>query len=183
MSDQRLHRAVFLDRDDTLIRNVPYLGDPAQVQLLPTVAEALTRLRAAGFQLILVSNQSGVGRGLITPAQVAAVNQAMERHIGFPLDAAYLCYDAPDTPEGQARRKPNPYLLLQAARERHIDLPHSCMIGDKTVDMLCARRAGCRAILVRTGTEPEATAGAEELADYCADNLAQAADWILSQPS
>lgn len=182
MTEAPSARAVFLDRDDTLIRNIPYLGDPTRVELLPGAAEALARLRTAGFQLILVSNQSGVGRGLITPAQVAAVNAAMEHLLGLRLDAAYLSFAAPGTPEGDAERKPSPHLLLRAAQERGLDLSRSFMIGDKTVDMACARRAGCRAVLVRTGTEPAETAGADSLAHHCADTLTQAADWILAQP-
>jgi len=176
-------RAVFLDRDDTLIRNIPYLGDPARVTLLPTVPEALARLRAAGYQLIVISNQSGVGRGLITPAQVTAVNQAMERLIGFPMDAYYLSYAAPGTPEAETERKPSPHLLFRAREERSLDLSASCMIGDKTIDIECARNAGCRAALwVRTGTEPTESAGAQALADHSANTLLEAANWILQQP-
>lgn len=175
--------AIFLDRDDTLIRNIPYLGDPAQVTLLPEVPGALARLRAAGYQLIVISNQSGVGRGLITPAQVHAVNQAMERLIGFPMDAYYLSYAAPGSPEAVDERKPSPHLLFRARDERGIDLSRSYLIGDKTTDMQCARNAGCRAgIWVRTGTEPTEWIGAEALAAFAASTLREAADWILQQP-
>jgi D-glycero-D-manno-heptose 1,7-bisphosphate phosphatase len=176
-------RAVFLDRDDTLIRNIPYLGDPAMVELLPGVADGLGALRNAGFRLYLVSNQSGVGRGLITKAQVAAVNAEMERRIGLSLDGAYLCYADPADPYAADERKPSPTLLFRARDEHGLDLARSFIIGDKKIDIECGRNAGCQgSILVRTGTEPAAVEGAEALSDFTAPTFAQAADWILRQP-
>jgi D-glycero-D-manno-heptose 1,7-bisphosphate phosphatase len=174
-------RAVFLDRDDTLIRNIPYLGDPAQVEILPGVPEALRALKAAGFQLLVVSNQSGVGRGLITPHQVNAVNAAMERLLGPSLiDGYYLSFADPSTPQGRAERKPSPFLLHRAREERGIDLAASFMVGDKKIDIECGRNAGCRAsILVLTGTEPREVEGASALATHTAPDLLHATHWIL----
>jgi len=175
-------RAVFFDRDDTLIRNVPYLGDPAGVEVLPGVPEALGRLKAAGFLLLVVSNQSGVGRGLITEAQVAAVNDAMEEQIGRGLIGGYyLSYADPSDPLGTPDRKPSPALLFRAREELGIDLSLSFMVGDKRIDMECGRNAGCRTAFVRTGTHHSEVAGGEELADFAADDMSAVADWILNR--
>lgn len=177
-------RAVFFDRDDTLIRNVPYLGDPAGVEVLPGVPGALERLKAAGFVLLVVSNQSGVGRGLITEAQVAAVNDAMEEQIGRGLIGGYyLSYADPSDPRGTPDRKPSPALLFRARDELGIDLSRSFMVGDKRIDMECGRNAGCRTAFVRTGTHQSEVIGGEELADFAADDLSAVADWILARPA
>lgn len=175
-------RAVFLDRDDTLIRNLPYLGDPSKVELLPGVPEALRLLKNAGFQLLVVSNQSGVGRGLITLDQVHEVNAEMERQIGPDLiDGYYLTFADPSTPQGAAERKPSPFLLHRARDERGVDLGASYMVGDKKIDVECGRNAGCRAsLLVLTGTEPEEVKGGAELADFAAPDLPAAAGWIVA---
>jgi D-glycero-D-manno-heptose 1,7-bisphosphate phosphatase len=176
-------RAVFLDRDDTLIRNVPYLGDPAGVVVLPGVPQALGMLKKADYLLYVVSNQSGVGRGLITREQVAAVNRAMEEAIGLGLiDGYYLSYSDPGDPAAVPDRKPSPTLLFQARDEQRIDLSRSFMVGDKRIDVECGRNAGCRSVLVRTGTEAAEVVGAESLADFSADGLLPAAEWILNQP-
>jgi D-glycero-D-manno-heptose 1,7-bisphosphate phosphatase len=174
-------RAVFFDRDDTVIVNVPYLGDPSQVRLCPRASEALARLRAAGFLLFIVSNQSGVGRGLITVEQVAAVNAEMERQLGLTFDGIYNSHVTPEDPRG-TDRKPSPELVLKAGADHGLDLAESFFVGDKLIDVQCGHNAGCRSILVMTGTEAEARAGAETLADYVAHDLDQAASWIL-QPS
>ncbi|MDX6765682.1 MAG: HAD-IIIA family hydrolase [Candidatus Methylacidiphilales bacterium] len=182
MSGHEPMRAVFLDRDDTLIRNVPYLGDPAGVEILPGVAEGLGLLNDAGFRLLVVSNQSGVGRGLITKEQVAAVNLAMESKVGPGLIGGYyLSYADPSDPSAANERKPSPALLFRARDELGLDLGRCFMVGDKRIDIECARNAGCRAVLVRTGTVAFEVEGAEDLADHAADDFLAAAQWILSQ--
>jgi len=138
-------RAVLLDRDGTLVEDVPYNGDPARVEPLPGAREALDRLRAAGVRLAVVSNQSGVGRGMLTAAELAAVNHRVESLLG-PLGPWLVCPHAPEA--GCACRKPKPGLVLRAAAVLGVP-PHECvLIGDTGADVAAARAAGARGILV-----------------------------------
>jgi D-glycero-D-manno-heptose 1,7-bisphosphate phosphatase len=171
-------RAIFFDRDDTVIVNVPYLGDPAGVRLCPHAPEAISLLRDAGFLLFIVSNQSGVGRGLITREQVAAVGAEMHRQLGHVFNGIYNSYVTPEDPNG-TDRKPSPELVLRAAQEHNLDLSNSFFVGDKRIDIECGRNSGTRTVLVMTGTEPEAREGADQLADFIAQDLREAAQWIL----
>ena len=142
--------AVFFDRDGTLMEEVHYCADPALVKVYPGVSEALAKLKAAGFHIFVVTNQSGIGRGLMTVDQYRAVQAEFLRQIGPGLvDASYFCPDPPGVPS--TRRKPEPGMLLEAAAEYAIDLPHSWTVGDKAIDVECGRRAGTRTILVATG--------------------------------
>jgi len=182
-------RAVFLDRDDTLIVNVPYLGDPALVEIFPEAAQALFTLRKAGFLLFVVSNQSGVGRGLITREQVSAVNMEMKRQLdGDYIHAFYHSYAAPDDPYA-TDRKPSPELLLQAAKVHDLDLAGSFFLGDRLSDIECGLNAGCRTVFLthekssrRNSADPE-DAVAREKAHYITTNLTDAARWILEVSS
>jgi D-glycero-D-manno-heptose 1,7-bisphosphate phosphatase len=155
-----MQRAVFLDRDNTLIVNDDDLGDPEQVQLMDGVAEGLKKLREAGFRLIVISNQGGVARGKFTEDDVDAVHQRIamlcSSIAGVPdvVDRFYYCPYHPDATVEEYRRdhpwrKPNPGMLLQAARDLDIDLAASWMIGDQPRDVVAGRAAGCRTILVR----------------------------------
>jgi len=183
------HRAVFLDRDDTLIVNIPYLGDPSRVEIFPEAAEALYSLKKAGFLLFVVSNQSGVGRGLITREQVAEVNTEMVRQLkGDYIHTCYHSYATPDDPYA-TDRKPSPELLLQAARAHDIDLVKSFFIGDRLSDIECGLNAGCRAVLLthakssrRNEADPEDII-AREKAHYVTSNLTEAASWIIEVSS
>ena len=143
-------RAVFLDRDGTLMEEVHYCADPGLVRLFPGVPAALRRLKDAGFRNIIITNQSGIGRGLFTEAQYQSVQAELLRQIGPNLiDATYYC---PDVPGGLSpRRKPNPGMVLEAAAQYDIDLPESYFIGDKRDDIECGKRAGMHTILVSTG--------------------------------
>jgi D-glycero-D-manno-heptose 1,7-bisphosphate phosphatase len=143
-------RAVFFDRDGTLMEDVHYCGDPAKVKVYPGVSDALRRLKEAGFATVIVSNQSGIGRGWITQDQYRAVEREFLRQAGAGLiDASYFCPDAPDAPS--TCRKPAPGMLLNAARDLGLDLARSFLVGDKSDDIECGRRAGARTILVLTG--------------------------------
>jgi D-glycero-D-manno-heptose 1,7-bisphosphate phosphatase len=176
-------RAVFFDRDDTLIRNVPYLGDPSLVEILPGVAAALTKLKAAGYLLFIASNQSGVGRGLISREQVAAVNQEMNRQLGEPLfTAIYNSYASPEDPYCDDR-KPSPFLVFQARDEHDLDLGNSYFVGDKLIDVQCGRNAGCRPVLVLTGRELSKAEldQARREADHTAKTVTEAAEWICER--
>lgn len=145
-----MKRAVFLDRDGTLMEEVHYCADPSLVKLFPGVPAALRRLKDAGFWNFIVTNQSGIGRGLLTEAQYHSVHAELLRQIGPNLiDATYFCPDAPGGPS--FRRKPNPGMVLEAAAEYDVNLAQSYFIGDKSADMECGRRAGTHTILVSTG--------------------------------
>jgi D-glycero-D-manno-heptose 1,7-bisphosphate phosphatase len=178
--------AVFFDRDDTLMVNVPYLGDPAQVEAFAEAAPALAQLRDAGYLLYVVSNQSGVGRGLITREQVDAVNAELIRQFGAPLiDAFYHSYAAPDDPYA-TDRKPSPEILLKAAKEHHLDLTRSWFVGDRLSDIECGLAAGCRTILLahpkssrRDSGDPE-DIPARAKAHHLADDLTRAVRLILT---
>ncbi|HEY8966942.1 MAG TPA: HAD-IIIA family hydrolase [Candidatus Methylacidiphilales bacterium] len=182
------HRpAVFLDRDDTLVWNVPYLGDPAGVRLIPGVPEALAALIGAGFELFIVSNQSGIGRGRITHAQLEAVHAEVLKQIVHPVRAAYHSFGDPTlrgTPDSHLHlttRKPSPLLVHRAAREFGLDLARSFFVGDRLGDVLCGRNAGCRSVLVRTGENGKEWPMAERFADFAADTLGEVAAWIVSE--
>lgn len=173
---------MLLDRDDTLIRNVPYLGDASGVEVLPGVPEALVRLRKAGFILVGISNQSGVGRRLITLGQVEEVNAAMQKKLGEgALDALFMCFDDPS--QGRSnRRKPSPAMVFEAAGAHDIDLSQSFIVGDRLSDVECGKNAGCRSILILSGRlSPDELASARALADFAAPDLGRAADWILAE--
>jgi D-glycero-D-manno-heptose 1,7-bisphosphate phosphatase len=152
-----LRPAVFVDRDGTLIEDRGYahrLGDYAP---LPGAYEAVRLLRAAGFAVIVVSNQSGVGRGYFTQAEL----ERFEAHLcadfagrGAPLDAIYSCPHSPDA--RCSCRKPATGLLERARADHDLDLARSWVIGDKSIDLELARRAGCRAAHVQSGVEPRA---------------------------
>jgi D-glycero-D-manno-heptose 1,7-bisphosphate phosphatase len=145
--------AVFLDRDGTLIEDRGYLQDPALVRLLPGVADGLRRLRPAGFVCVVVTNQSGIGRGMFTEADYHRVHAEMLRQLtaeGARLDAAYFCSAAPAAAgcDEHPDRKPSPGMLLRAAADLDLDLSRSWIIGDAPRDVEAGRRAGCRGILV-----------------------------------
>jgi len=143
-------RAVFFDRDGTLMEDTHYCGDPALVQVYPGVPQALRRLKDAGFAIFVITNQAGIGRGIITEEQYHAVQAEFLRQLGPGLiDRTYYCPDAPSA--SSARRKPAPGMVLEAAADFAIDLAQSWMVGDKCADVECGRRAGARTILVRTG--------------------------------
>jgi D-glycero-D-manno-heptose 1,7-bisphosphate phosphatase len=169
-------RAVFLDRDGTLMEDTHYCGDPGLVRIYPGVSQALRQIKEAGYLVLIVTNQSGIGRGLITEGQYQAVHAEFLRQIGPELiDATFYCPDVPGTPS--TRRKPEPGMVLEAAAHYDVDLPHSYLIGDKTADIECARRAGVRSILVLTGYGEQQT---ECCPDFRANNLVEAAELILS---
>ena len=172
-------RAVFFDRDGTLMEEVGYCCDPAKVKVISGVPEAIGELKSAGYLAIIVSNQSGIGRGLFTEAQYAAVQQELLRQIGAGrIDASYFCPDAPGVPS--LRRKPEPGMVLEAAAEFQIDLAASFLVEDKASDIGCGRRAGTHTILVRTGYGAALERDPAFVApDYVADDVPEAVRWLL----
>lgn len=140
-------RALFLDRDGTLIVDAHYPRDPTMVALLPGVAGALAAARRAGLALVIVSNQSGVARGKIAPTEAAAVQRRVEELFaaeGVAFDGVFCCFHGPN--DGCECRKPAPGMLLAAARELGLDCSRCVMIGDKASDVAAGRAAGCTTV-------------------------------------
>lgn len=182
--------AVFFDRDNTLIEDPGYISGPEQVKPFEDAAEAIARLRRAGYLIVVVSNQSGVARGLISEEQVAQVHRRLEELLerrGARIDAVYFCpyLDGPEaTVEAYRRdsdlRKPAPGMLLQAARDLQIDLERSWLIGDRARDIEAGRRGGCRTILLeRDGADPPQAGHAGPT--HVVSSLLEAADLVLKQ--
>ena len=168
--------AVFFDRDGTLIHDADYCSDPKQVKIFDGVSDALRKLKRRGYKIIVITNQSGIGRGFFTEQQYRAVEEEVSRQVGPGLiDATYFCPDVPGKPS--QCRKPAPGMVLQAAREYDVDLARSFFVGDKEIDAECAHNAGVRAIRVRTGFD---TMTDGSCADWIAEDVAAAADVILN---
>ena len=145
-------KAVFIDRDGVLIRDADYLGSIAGLEVYTGASRALKILREAGFKIVIVTNQSGVARGYFTLNAVRKIHAELKRRLakaGARWDAIYI---SPHGPESRHPwRKPGTGMLLAAKRKLGLDLKGSYLIGDKTSDIECARRAGCAGVLVRTG--------------------------------
>lgn len=178
-----LQRAVFLDRDGVI--NV-FPGEDKFVlaweefQFMPGVAEPLRRLRAHGFFLALVTNQSCVGRGLLTLDDLNAIHARMQAELGADaLDAIYACPHAPGA--GCTCRKPSPELIQRACREHHLDAKRSFVIGDSGRDIEMGRAAGCTTILCRQNLPDRDKMKPQYRPDQMMRTLEEAVDWILSQ--
>jgi len=177
--------AVFLDRDGTINVDRHYLSRADQFELIPGAGPALRRLQDAGFLLVVVTNQSGIGRGYYTEADLHAVNARMnERRTPLGVQFARIYY-APEAPVQPSRgRKPSPQFLLDARDELGVDLARSYMVGDKMIDLECGWNAGVsRSLLVRTGygRETEGKHAGQLARAVVVDDLAAAAEWILAQ--
>ena len=169
--------AVLLDRDGTLVVDVPYNGEPDRVQPMPGAREAVERLRRAGVRTAVISNQSGVARGLISEEQVRAVNARVDELLG-PLGPWLVCTHGPD--DGCDCRKPRPGLVLRAAKALGVGAERCAVVGDIGADVEAARAAGARAVLVPTPrTRREEVAAAPETAP----DLEAAVAKLLGEPS
>jgi histidinol-phosphate phosphatase family protein len=179
--------AVFLDRDGTLVVERGYLSDPDEIELLPGVARSLRELKAAGYPLVVISNQSGVGRGLFPESRVHEAMARLRRALrarGVELDAIYFCPHRPDA--GCACRKPGTALIERAADDLLLAPRRSAMVGDKLLDAETGRNAGAFGLLVRTGygRDEEQRIGSDPAAsppDGVFDDLPAAARWILAR--
>ncbi len=141
-------KAVFLDRDGTIIFDEVYLADPSRIRFIPGAIDAMRALSSRGYALVLVSNQSGVARGLIRPEQLAAVHARLCELLaaeGVTFAGAYHCVHGPD--DGCECRKPKPGMLLEAARELGLDVTASVIVGDKPSDVAAGEAAGARGVL------------------------------------
>ncbi len=181
-----MNRAVFLDRDGVLNEERNYLHRVEDVVVLPGAQSGLKRLADAGFKLFIVTNQSGVGRGYFTLADLAMVNAHLAGEFGRAGVRFEKIYFAPEAPDQPSRgRKPSPQFLFDARDEFALDLAQCFMIGDKLIDLECGWNAGVKkSILVRTGygAETEREAGAKLVAAIVVDDLPAAAEWISTHP-
>jgi D-glycero-D-manno-heptose 1,7-bisphosphate phosphatase len=178
--------AVFLDRDGTLIEDRHYLRDPDQVRLLPGTGEAVRRLNAAGIPAIVVTNQSGIARGLLTEAEYAATARRLDELLaaaGARLDGHYYCPHLPEATGPCDCRKPGPLLYQRAARDLDLDLAASWWVGDRERDLAAADRFGGRAILVLTGAGLEESRQPRDVPRPVAADLLTAVAHILDARS
>jgi D-glycero-D-manno-heptose 1,7-bisphosphate phosphatase len=173
---ETLSPAVFIDRDGTIMEDTDYCSDPKDVRIFPGVIDALHLLKSRGFKVVIITNQSGIGRGLFTMDQYRAVESELLRQLGDGLiDATYYCPHAPG--QDSEYRKPAAGMVFQAARDHQIDLSSSFLIGDKEIDVECAHNAGLHAIRVRTGDRLNIMTSK---ADWLADDVPTAVQIILA---
>ena len=182
-------RAVFLDRDGTLVEEVGYLDRLDRLQLFPWSIDAVRLLNRAGFKVVVVSNQAGVARGFFGEPFVREVQDAIDAPVqaaGGRIDGWYYCPHHPDAPVARYRqqcecRKPRPGMIRRAEADLGIDAAQSYVIGDRWLDVQLARNVGARGILVRTGygASEERQPPDGVAAETIADNLIEAAAWIL----
>ncbi|MGA2916873.1 MAG: HAD family hydrolase [Sedimentisphaerales bacterium] len=180
------HKAIFLDRDDTIIEDPGYINNPDQVKLIPGAAGALADLRKMAYKIIIVSNQSGIARGIITEQALAQIHERLKQLLAQQsayLDRIYYCPFHPDGVIQKFRkdsdlRKPKPGMLLMASREMNIDLKNSWMIGNNYKDVTAGRAADCRTILIKSHTNRPVKQLSDPDADFEAINLKEAVNII-----
>jgi D-glycero-D-manno-heptose 1,7-bisphosphate phosphatase len=181
-----VNRAIFLDKDGTLVEDVAYNVDPALIRLTRGATEGLRTLQARSYRLLIVSNQSGVARGCFAEGALQAVERRLAELLaaaGVRLDGFYYC---PHHPDGTVLdyavecdcRKPAPGLLLRAAQDHQVDLTRSWLVGDILDDVEAGRRAGCRTILLNNGNETEWKLSPDRLPHHLAADLAEAAQIV-----
>jgi D,D-heptose 1,7-bisphosphate phosphatase len=178
--------AIFLDKDGTLIHDVPYNVDLDKIRLCAGVADGVERLHQAGFRLVVVTNQSGVARGYFEEAAIAPVEQHLRQLLQVPIAGFYYC---PHHPDGVVAdyaircncRKPKPGMLLQATADLGIDLDRSWLVGDILNDVEAGRRAGCRTVLIDNGNETEWILSPRRSPHHTAKTFDEAANIILQQ--
>lgn len=180
------NKAIFLDRDDTLIKDPGYISHPDQVKLLSGVDKALTELKAMGYKLVVVSNQSGVARGMVSEKTLKEIHNRLKRLLtekGASLDRIYYCPYHPDGVIAKYRKesnwqKPKPGMLLAAADELDIDLSRSWMIGNSSRDVEAGLQAGCKTILTNDSSHNKQQKFGEPNPDYIAVNIKEAVNII-----
>lgn len=175
-----LGRAVFLDRDGTIARDVNYCRRVEDLEILPTVPQGIRLLNDHGFKVAVITNQSGIARGYFSEETLSLIHQKMKNELAESdarVGAIYFCPHHPD--EGCLCRKPLPALLLQAADEMGVDLQLSYMVGDAAKDVQAGQAAGCKTVLVTTGPDQENIEGEARPPDHVADSLYEAAEWIV----
>jgi len=185
-------RAIFLDRDGTINEDVGYPNKPSQIKIFSSSFDALAKINASGFLAVIITNQSGIGRGYLTEADLEEIHQKMKADFaerGARLDGIYACPHYELSPNPRYRkscdcRKPKPGLALRAAEDLGIDLAGSYFIGDKVEDVLFGLNIGARPVLVLTGSGVETEKKLKEMnlrPAHTAADLSAAVDWILGQ--
>ena len=168
-------KAVFIDKDGTLVENVPYNVDPDRIVLTPGAALGVRRLKAQGYRILVVSNQPGVGLGRFAASALDGVEARLRGLL--PIDGFYYCPHRPDA--GCACRKPAPGMLMRAARDHRLHLSECWMVGDILDDIEAGRAAGCRTVLLDNGNETEWELTTGRVPHFVARNLVEAAARIL----
>ena len=172
-----MRKAVFLDKDGTLVEDVPYNVDPHRIVLAAGARSGCAALSRAGYALVVVTNQSGIARGLFAPEALEAVEVRLRELLSVPLTGFYHCpHEAED---GCVCRKPGDAMLRRAAHDLDLDLAASWMIGDILNDVEAGKRAGCRAILIDNGGETEWKAGRLRTPDAVCRDMDEAAQVVL----
>lgn len=176
-------RAVFLDRDGTINVEIDFIHRVEDLRLLPNAAAGLVRMRDLGFELILTSNQSGIGRGIFSMDDMGRFNAAVAERTGVSFVATYFSPFHPTAGVGEYRRpsplrKPRPGMILQAVAEHNLDLSQSFAVGDRNSDVAAGHAAGCRTVLLRTGLTGTDKVEDPVVPDYTADDLLEAAAFI-----
>ena len=178
-----MNKAIFIDKDGTLIHDLPFNVNPALIELEPYALESLGILQQQGYYIVVVSNQPGVARGLFKEEALKKVEKKI-RHIlsanNISLTGFYYCPHSEDA--GCRCRKPKPGLLFKAASDLQIDLSKSWMIGDILNDVEAGKRSGCKTILIDNGNETEWQYSSLRFPNYMANHMKEAADIILLQP-
>jgi D-glycero-D-manno-heptose 1,7-bisphosphate phosphatase len=187
----RMKKAVFVDKDGTLIKDIPYNVDPERIELYDKAAQSLKALKENGFMIVLISNQSGVAKGYFEEIALKGVEEKIQKELAgedVQFDAMFFC---PHHPEGIIEayskdcecRKPRPGMILNASKQFGIQLKHSWMIGDILHDVEAGNRAGCKTILINNGNETEWRINSNRLPTRVASSIADAANLILSEES
>lgn len=169
-----MHKAVFLDRDGTIARDVPYCSRPEDFELLPGVAEGIRLLNEHDFKVVIITNQSGIARGYFTEQMLAKIHKKMQKELaehGAHVDAIYYCPHHPD--DKCECRKPKPKMVLQAAIDLDIDLSQSYVIGDSEIDVELVKLAGCKA-----GIRVSESGGTSE---WAVASFRDAVQWLFRQ--
>jgi histidinol-phosphate phosphatase family protein len=176
-----MNKAVFIDRDGTIARDAPYCSNPEDFELLPGVAEGIKLFNKHGFKVVVITNQSGVGRGYFTEEMLARIHDKMRDELakyGAHVDAVYYCPHHPD--DNCECRKPRPKMVFQAASDLRINLQQSYVIGDHDMDIEMGKNVGCKTILIAAknkGSESDKV----PCSDYVASSVSDAAQWIIAE--
>ena len=186
---QDANKAVFLDRDGTIIEDTGYISSLQGVHFIPGSIEAIRQLNEAGYKVIVITNQSGIARNFFSEDMLQAIDKFIHKQVligGGHIDAFYYCPHHPEHGVYPYRRecdcrKPEPGLIKRGAREHHVDLNRSFMIGDHSCDIEAGQRAGLRTIFVTTGHGKKEQTKIKKQPDHIAANLAGAVQWVIKE--